>query len=89
MLTILRLSLVLCVSLALGGCPGDKPLPPAALTPPPAALLLAPEPLDKIPACEAQPACRIKHYAAVRAQYGRLADRTRGLQSYVVTVASK
>lgn len=71
------------VALGLAACAKDTPVPPAKLTPPAAQLMLAPENLEPIPKCEAQTACRIKHYAAVRAQYGRLADRTRGLQSYV------
>ena len=71
------------VALGLAACAGKPPVPPAKLTPPAPALMLAPEILEPIPKCEAQTACRVKHYANVRAQYGRLADRARGLQSYV------
>jgi len=71
------------VALGLAACAKDTPVPPQKLTPPAPTLMLAPEILEPIPKCEAQTACRVKHYANVRAQYGRLADRTRGLQSYV------
>lgn len=72
----------LTIVLALGACSNAPPVPPSKLLPPPAQLMAEPEALDPIPACEGEETCRARYYAASRAQYGTLADRTRGLQRW-------
>lgn len=89
-LKVAPVALAMAVAATLGACAGkDVPVAVEALAPPSADLMVPPEPLPDVPACEGQPQCRAAYYTQSRAQYGRLADRTRGLQRYVNTIRAK
>lgn len=81
--------IVLALGLGIGGCSSTPPVPPAALAPPPAELMVAPAALEPIPACEGEKACRIRHYARTRTRYAETAERLRGLQRWVRLAGGK
>ena len=79
----MKYALVIC-SLALAGCGGAS----IGLNPPAEALMKAPEPAADLPK-GADMKAMYESYIKLRRQYGRVSDRTRGLQAYAKLVSKK
>lgn len=71
-------------SLALAGCGGAS----IGLNPPSADLMKAPEPAANLPK-GADMRAMYDTYIKLRRQYGRVSDKTRGLQAYAKLVSKK
>lgn len=79
----------IAMAIMLAGCTTTSPVSIPDLARPSADLMAAPRPLQDIPACEADPACRMPYYIASRNVCVATADQLRGLQSYVNVITAK
>lgn len=76
-----RFALVLA-AVVLPACSKDPVFVPELARPEPV-LMIPPPPLTDIPACEADPKCRVPYYGASRAQCSASNEKITGLQGYV------
>lgn len=79
----------IALAVLLAGCSPAAPVSVPDLARPAAELMVPPRPLPDIPACEADPACRMPYYVASRNVCVATAEQTRGLQNYVNVITRK